>query len=68
MMMRIIVLSWGIFYTGIQIWSCYAGVGEHESLFYTAILYTVLMLIMSFVYTYVLVKLNKKMNELPEQF
>ena len=68
MRMRIIVLCWGIVYTGIQCWSVYAGVGEHESLFYTAILYTVLMLIMSFVYTYVLVKLNKKMKDLPEQF
>ena len=39
-----------------------------EELYFTAMLYTSLMLIMCFVYTIVILMLNKQMNELPTTF
>ena len=43
---KIIVFSWGIVYTVLQCLAVYYGVVIGEELFYTAILYTVLMLLM----------------------
>ena len=48
--------------------SVYYGVVIGEELYFTAMLYTSLMLIMCFVYTIVILMLNKQMNELPATF
>ena len=67
-MMRIIVISWGIVYTVSQCLAVYYGQVIGEDLYFSAWLYTVLMLLLCIVYTIVIVLLNKQMNKLSENF
>ena len=68
LVMRVVVVSWGILYTVFQCLAVYYGRVIGEDLYYSALLYTVLMLLLCIVYTIVIVLLNKQMNKLSENF
>ena len=65
---RIIVFGWGTVYTVLQCLAVYYGVIIGEELYYSAILYTVLMLIMCVVYSAIIVGLNRQMSNMQKTF